>query len=74
MSELTLPQFEVGQWFSNILPLSPLWQEKILSGPPCFFYRNRSHGVFDILFSLFSVFLHTIIFSSILLKIKVLQY
>jgi hypothetical protein len=24
MSELTLPQFEVGQWFSNILPLSPL--------------------------------------------------
>jgi hypothetical protein len=31
--------------------------------PPCFFYQNRSHGISDILFSLFCVFLHTIIFS-----------
>jgi hypothetical protein len=52
--------YPVVQWFSNILPLSPVMtRENTLSPPPCFFYQNRSHGMFDILFSLFCVFLHT---------------
>jgi hypothetical protein len=50
----------------------PPWQKKILSAPtpPVSFYQNRSHCMFDVLFSLFCVFLHTI--WQFLLKIKVL--
>jgi hypothetical protein len=49
------------QWFSNILPLSPTGKRKYSQPPPpVSFYQNTSHGMFDVLFSLFCVFLHTI--------------
>jgi hypothetical protein len=51
---------QLQQWFSNFVPLSPPGKRKYSQPPPVSFYHNRSHGMFDVLFSLFCVFLHTI--------------